>query len=231
MEAALENGGQIKGSLVVARDVAHMIELQEQAKSLKCNQQLTMVARIVGEVTAKPANAVEILVPVFNHLALVKCLAACLTGGPPQLDVDRQPQVKRIEKTGIVAVKNMQTLRLFIVVKYVPRKWQMTLAEDAAMCVKMMGFHHQFRTVRFDNEGAAIVGLIEFQPEHIEEMLKISGTHGVFVSKLASCQLKKPEVQWLAKSPQERDLEYFQRATELAAKESLPLAWRMGGPK
>lgn len=139
VEAALDAGMDSKGSICPVRDIAHTQEIQDQCSALGISKKLTMIAAIYGraeDLKSRQKRAVEVMVPVYGQIALVRRLAACISGNAP--DVGAKRSLKKIDDIEFPD-KPMETIRVAIVAPFAPEDLRPTVIRELALSIKMLG--------------------------------------------------------------------------------------------
>lgn len=142
LTAAMEKGEKPCGSIYIAKDPAHILELQEVAKATETTGKITLVSKFGDEQLQIP-GAKEALLPVVSNLALLKCRIACLSQGAPDIKGENAQKISIKEDDGALVV-----LRVTIPTKYVEKKFHHELYGYPHLALKILEAKEEAKTCR-----------------------------------------------------------------------------------
>eukprot|EP00435_Cladocopium_sp_Y103_P017802 s2555_g4.t1 len=221
--SAMEKGEKPKGSIAVAKDPAHILELQAVAQATGTTDKVILVSKYGDESLEIPGGK-DALLPVIGNIALLRCRIACLSKEEP--DIKGEDAVK-------ISIKGDEddhiTLRLTIPLKYVEKRYHDELFAAAHLALRILGATEEIKTYRWESKAGEITGYAAAPEDVSKKLLGKSGIGGIFVSRLVKDMLQKPAVTWIQKEEKEDSGIYHARVIEAGKKVGAAITYRRGG--
>eukprot|EP00438_Fugacium_kawagutii_P018725 Skav212354 [mRNA] locus=scaffold3038:39285:46781:+ [translate_table: standard] len=174
----------------------------------------------------KIENMKDIHLPWIGHLALVRAIAATLSGKEPAIEGENPEKIQTA-----FATRNLVTLRVTIIWKYMDPKYHVMVRNVPESCMKLLDTQMSVKLDGWkkERETDLMTGYMDVAPEHVEQAVGKSGIEGIFICRLTRDVPTKKEVTWMIKNDSETDLEYHSRVFSEAAALKVGLAYRRGG--
>ena len=209
-----------------------MAEIQALCLAHEVKKEILLIARGGGD----PKEIEQIqgckkaLLPFQGNLALVEALLATTTGAPPEFNGTQPVKVVGVDKS--LKKEQLVSLRIMVVKEILEKSELEWMKEDPTYAIHLLDCKHlkaEIKTSGWTEQSEAYVGYIEIEKEKVDDILKLSGKAGVFVSALRKNVIEWPNVAWKIPTKDETMKQYHQRVFHNAQELEKPLAFRRGG--
>ena len=157
---------------------------------------------------------------------------------PLNKDLPKLP-VCTIDSSSPKVERTLCTFRVQIPKRHLaPHVWKDVTKNPSAFLKPLIpaeSFHSVFRwsevthKTKFGGDEAVLEGFLKTDQKECEQILKISGSKGIFISRLFREDPNPPKVWWIRPNDQETDLQYMARVQQLGISKKVPLCFRVGG--
>ena len=226
---ALERGQPPHGEVTVVDKPERILEMQQLSSAHSLTKKITLIAKKDRDSTFKAPGCKSLLLPWMGNLALVDAWVATSVGEEPGLSGEKPEEVQAKDDLGI-SFDDRLTLRVTAVLTFLENKVQERILAKPELCLKLLGCTlSEVRTSNWQAILGTVVGYMVIHKKHLDEILKLSGQHGVFVKRLSKDVIEQPAVSWVVRDEKESDKDYFVRARKMADEKGVPMSFRQGG--
>ena len=228
LEKELEAGKEPSGSVVIVENIEKMAEYQNLAEAHSLKRAVIMVTK-AGDSEPKNINQPKVVwLPYLSNLALARAVVATTTGAAA--DVQGLDPIKK-DKSGPQA-EEMITLRIVVDLWLIEEEKKIDYLKEhphASLHELAKGKLKEIKTHGWVINDYVISGYCSLGAKEANIVLSLSGTSGVFTSRLRQDVAAQPPVTWIKVEEKESTLNYYRRVQQLAAENNVAIARRAGG--
>ena len=228
LEKELEAGKEPSGSVVIVENIDKMAEYQSLAAAHSLKRSVILVTK-AGEEEPKNVNNPKVVwLPYLSNLALARAAVATTTGEPA--DVQGMEPIKK-DKSG-PPPEDLTTLRIVVDLWLIEEEKKRDYLREhphASLHEMAKGKLKEIKTHGWVIGEHVISGYCSLGAKEANIVLSMSGTSGVFTSRLRQDVAAQPPVTWIKVEEKESTSNYYRRVQQLAAESNVAIARRAGG--
>ena len=228
LEKELEAGKEPTGSVVIVENADKMAEYQSLVAAHSLSRVVIMVTK-AGDAEPKNVNNPKVVwLPYLSNLALARAVVATTTGAAAE--VQGMDPIKQ-DKSGPQA-EELITLRIVVdlwLIEEDKKRDYLREHPHASLHEMAKGKLKEIKTHGWVIGEHVITGYCSLGVKEANIVLAMSGTSGVFTSRLRQDVAAQPPVTWVKVEEKESTFNYYRRVQQLAAENHVAIARRAGG--